>query len=133
MLKNRNVLAWLLMVTALALHVFDEAITGFLPFYNEVVLGLRERLGFFPMPSFTFPEWIGGLVTLICACYLLTPVVAGGGRAIRALTTVFGILMIGNALGHLLGSLYLGRVLPGFWSSPLLLPAAVWVVVRGIR
>lgn len=63
MLNNRNVLAWLLLVTALALHVFDEATTGFLPLYNEVVLGLRERLGFFPMPTFTFPGWIGGLVS----------------------------------------------------------------------
>jgi len=130
--KNRNVVAWLLLVTALALHVFDEATTGFLPLYNEVVSGLCERLGFFPMPNFTFPQWIGGLVTLICVCYLATPVVARGGRVIRTLTTAFGILMVVNALGHLLGSLFLGRLLPGFWSSPFLLPAAVWVVVRGL-
>jgi hypothetical protein len=133
MLSNRNAVAWMVLTTALALHVLDEATTGFLPFYNETVQNLRERLGLFPMPTFTFPVWIGGLVGLICICYLVTPIVAGGSRAIRVLTTAFGMLMIANALGHLLGSLYFGRLLPGFWSSPLLLPAAAWVVVRGFR
>lgn len=133
MLRNRDAVAWLLLVTALALHVLDEATTGFLPFYNELVQDLREQLGFFPMPTFTFPVWIGGLVTLIAVCYLVTPVVARGGLVIRVLTIAFGVIMIANALGHLLGSVYFGRLLPGFWSSPLLLPAAVWVVVRGFR
>lgn len=34
--------AWLGMATALALHVVDEATTGFLPLYNSVVSQLRE-------------------------------------------------------------------------------------------
>lgn len=48
---DRKVIAWLSMVSAVGIHVFDEAMTGFLPFYNELVIELRTRLGFFPAPS----------------------------------------------------------------------------------
>jgi hypothetical protein len=41
--------------------------------------------------------------------------------------------MIANALGHIVGSIYFGRLIPGFWSSPLLLPAAVYVSLRGFK
>jgi hypothetical protein len=52
---SRNAFVWLLMVTAVAIHVTDEMLTDFLPFYNAQVLAIRERLGFFPAPTFTFP------------------------------------------------------------------------------
>ena len=61
----------------------------------------------------------------------LTLLVIRGGTFIRILTTVLGILMILNGLGHMLGSVYFGRLLPGFWSSPFLLVTAVYVVIRG--
>ena len=57
---NRNAIAWLLMVTAVGVHVIDEALTGFLPFYNAQVLAMRARFGFFPAPTFTFRVWIPG-------------------------------------------------------------------------
>ncbi len=132
-LSNRDVLAWVLFISALALHVFDEAMTDFLPFYNQTVLSLKERFGFFPVPTFTFQSWLTGLITLIVIGYLATIKVAQGGRVIRTVTVVLGFLMIANALGHLLGSLYFGRMLPGLLSSPILLAASVWVMIRGIR
>jgi hypothetical protein len=107
--NNKNVTAWMLMVSAVALHVIDETSHDFLPFYNRLVLDLRNQLGFFPAPTFSFGIWIGGV------------------------TTALGILMIANALGHIIGSIYFERLIPGFWSSPLLLPAAVFVVVRGFK
>jgi hypothetical protein len=133
LLENRNVAAWVLMISILAVHVLEETVSGFLPFYNQLVLDMRGRLGFFPMPTFTFGAWLGGLVIFIILCFLLTPVVNRGGRLIRILTIVLGIIMIGNALGHMLGSVYAGRLLPGFWSCPILLPSAVYVVSRGVR
>jgi hypothetical protein len=131
LLKNKNAAAWVLMVSAIAVHVFDETVTGFLPFYNEIALNLRERLGFSLMPTFTFAAWLGGLIAAIIICFSLTPIVSRGGRFIRVFTTVLGILMVANALGHMLGSVYLGRLLPGFWSSPFLLVTAVYVVICG--
>lgn len=130
---NRNVLAWLLLVSAVGVHVLDEVLTGFLPFYNQMVTGLRERVGFFPAPTFSFNVWLGGLVAAVVVCLCMTPLVRLGGRRIRVIVTVVGVLMIVNALSHLVGSAYFGRVLPGMWSSPVLLLAAAWMVFQGLR
>lgn len=131
MFQNKNVTAWVLMITAVLVHVLDETVSGFLPFYNNLVFDLKNDLGFFPMPTFSFGIWLGGLIIVIIVCFSLTPIVRRGGRLIRTLTTLLGILMVLNALGHIIGSIYLGRLLPGFWSSPFLLLTAVYVVVRG--
>jgi hypothetical protein len=133
LLKNKNVAAWLLMISAVVVHVFDEAIHDFLPFYNEAILNLRENLGFFPMPTFSLGAWLGGLVVAIVIGFSLTPLVSRGGTLIRALSTLLGILMIINALIHVLGSFYFERLIPGFWSSPFLLITAVIVTIRGLR
>jgi len=130
---NRNVAAWLLLIFALALHVFDEAMTGFLTFYNSSVLALREQLPFFPAPTFSFGIWLGGLVAGILLCFGLTRFVARGGRVIRWVATILGVIMIFNALGHLSGSLYFKHIVPGTYSAPILLLSAVYMVYRGIR
>lgn len=131
--QNRNVLAWVLMIFTLAIHVFDEATSGFLIFYNQQVINIREQLGFFPIPNFTFEIWITGLIIGIIICFSLTPLVNRGGRFIRIFTIALGIIMIVNALLHMLGSIYFGTLIPGFWSSPLLLLTASFVVVRGFN
>lgn len=133
LLTDRNVSAWLLMVAAVALHVVDEAMTGFLPFYNSSVLGLRNRLGFFPAPTFSFELWLGGLIAGILLGLGVTVVVARGGKTIRWIAAIVGALMIFNALGHLLGSVYFGRILPGAYSAPALLLSAGYVVYRAMR
>lgn len=130
---NRNGRAWLLMVAAVAIHVADEAITGFLPFYNELVMALRSRFGFFPAPTFTFSTWIGGLVAAVMIGLALTPLVNRGGRIIRIVCGFVSLIMIGNACGHLMGSGYFGRLLPGFWSSPLLLVSSLWMFGRAAK
>ncbi len=121
------------MFAAIALHVADETLTGFLPFYNNLVHDLRIRLGFFPMPTFSFGLWLGGLIALIVAGFAISPLIGRGGRPARRLTTVIGILMIFNAVGHMAGSAYAGRLLPGFRSSPVLLLASVYAVWRGLH
>ncbi len=130
---NRNATAWLLLVVAVALHVLDETLTGFLPFYNSAVASLRDRLGFFPAPTFSFELWLGGLITEIMLALGLTVFVARGGKTMRWVVTILGFLMIFNALLHLSGSLYFRRALPGTYSSPLLLLSAVYLVLCGIR
>jgi hypothetical protein len=127
---NRNVLAWVLMILALAIHVFDEAISGFLPFYNSSVTALREKFSLFPAPTFSFDLWLGGLIVGILLCSGLTVLVARGGKPIRWFVTILGVIMIINALGHLTGSVYFGRMIPGAYSSPMLFLSAVYVVVR---
>ena len=121
--------AWLLMVSAIAIHVIDEALTGFLPFYNPTVHSLRHDLGFSFMPTFSFGVWLGGLIFVVIVGFAITPLIGRGGRIIRNVVLALGFLMILNACGHIAGSIYTGRLLPGFWSSPFLLICAVIFVV----
>jgi len=128
--QNKNAAAWVLLISALALHVLDEAVTDFLSFYNSMVLDLKHRFGYFPAPIFSFEIWLGGLIAFIIICFLLTPIIKKENKIVKVLVIAFGTLMIANALGHMLGSVLLGKFLPGVWSSPLLLAASVYVVAR---
>jgi hypothetical protein len=132
-IENRNAVAWLTMVSAIGLHVFDEAMTGFLPTYNQIVIDLRKQLGVFPAPTFSFGVWLGGLIGGISIGYGMTLFVARGGKVIRIITTVLGILMIVNAFSHFFGSIYFAKFFPGIWSSPFLLVAALFVTIQGFR
>jgi hypothetical protein len=85
------------------------------------------------MPTFSFELWLGGLIAAILLSFGLTVFVARGGRVIRWVATILGVIMTVNALGHLTGSVYSGRMLPGAYSSPILLLAATYMVFRGIR
>jgi hypothetical protein len=122
--------AWLFLVVALAVHVVDEALTGFLDFYNPLVRSLRERIGWFPTPTFTFDVWLTGLVLLVLALALVTPWIRRGGMAVAGASWAFSTLMFLNGLGHLLGSAYFGRWLPGVTSAPLLLVASAVLAFR---
>ena len=113
------------MVIALALHVADEALTGFLPLYNSVVESLRDRYAWFPAPTFTYEAWLSGLVLLIIVLFALTPLALRGSRFLRVLSFLLGVLMIANATAHVVASAWLGEPAPGVFSSPLLVICAV--------
>ena len=125
--------AWVGLAVALALHVTDEALTGFLPVYNRIVEGIRANYSWVPLPTFTFPVWLAGLVLGIVLLFAFTPAVSRGARWIRVVSLVLSIVMIGNALGHLGASLYWGRVAPGAYSSPVLLLAAIFLLITATR
>jgi Protein of unknown function with HXXEE motif len=123
--SDRHARAWLLLVGALAVHVVDEALTGFLDFYNPLVLSIRSEMRWFPMPTFTFGVWLAGLVLLVIVLAGLTPVVRRGGVAAWLASWVLSVIMLLNGIGHLIGSVYFERWLPGATSAPLLLVASV--------
>jgi hypothetical protein len=127
-LTSRHVRAWLLLVAALACHVVDEALTGFLDFYNPLVRGIRDWWSWFPMPTFEFDVWLAGLGMVLVVLGLAAPVVRRGGPGAAVASWVFSAIMILNGIGHLAGSVYFGRWLPGATSSPLLLVASVHLV-----
>jgi hypothetical protein len=124
----RHMRAWLLLVGALAVHVIDEALTDFLDFYNPLVLSIRSQFPWFPMPTFTFGVWLAGLVLLVTVLVALAPMVRRGGTAMWLLSWVLSLIMLGNGLGHLAGSVYFQRWLPGAASAPLLLAASVFLL-----
>jgi uncharacterized membrane protein len=116
--------AWLLLVVMLAVHVADEALTGFLDFYNPLVLEIRSQVPWFPMPVFTFPVWIAGLTLLVLALAALTPAIRQGVRGTAFASWILALIMLLNGIGHLAGSAYFQRWLPGASSAPLLLIAS---------
>ena len=126
-MKHR--IAWLLLTVAVAAHVLDEALNDFLSFYNPTVEAIRETLGWFPMPTFTFATWVAGLVVAVLLLVALTPLAGRGSTGMRILSYVYGVLMIGNGLLHIGLSISTGGLIPGVISSPFLIAAAVFLLV----
>ena len=129
--------AWLLLCGAFVLHVADEALTGFLSVYNATA----QALG---MPSwlrFSTAGFLGLMIAMNVILLALTPFAFAGRRWMRTIGYVHAAIQIGNAAGHTVGtilghtvdSVRFARPAPGFYSSPLLAAAAVyllWVLRR---
>ena len=127
---------WIALCLALALHVVDEASTGFLSVYNPTVMALRAKRPWLPFPIFTFGVWLAGLVAAVVLLLGLSIFVWRGAGWMRPLGFIFAIIMLGNGLGHVVGTI-LGRTIasirfprpmPGFYSSPFLLLASVYLL-----
>jgi hypothetical protein len=130
--------AWFALTVAFALHVADEASTGFLGVYNPTVTAMRARWEWFPMPTFEFREWLIGLIMGVLFCLAMTPFAAKGARWLRPLAWFYALLMFYNGLGHTLftilghtvSSVTFPRPAPGFYSSPFLFIGSVWLMWR---
>ena len=130
-------LAWFALTVAFALHVLDEATTGFLGVYNPTVLAMRARWRWFPMPTFGFREWLVGLILGVVLCFALTQPAAHGARWLRPLAWFYALVMFFNGMGHtvftILGrtvaSVTFPRPAPGFYSSPFLFIGSVWLML----
>jgi hypothetical protein len=120
--------AWIALTLSLAAHVLDEATTGFLDVYNPIVRSARARFGWFPMPEFTFGIWLGGLCLLVGALLALAPFAYRGSRITRIAAYPYAAIMVLNGIGHVAGSIYLGRWAPGTTTAPLLLAASIWLL-----
>lgn len=130
--------AWLALCAALALHVTDEALTGFLGVYNPTVLAMRSRYQWFPMPTFEFKEWLTGLICAVVVLVALSPFFFRHARWVRPLGYFAAFINILNAFGHTTATI-LGRTVvsvpvtrpaPGFWSSPFLFAASLWLLLE---
>ncbi len=131
-------LAWVLLALALAAHVADEALTGFLAVYNPTVEALRARLGYWPMPTFEFREWLTGLIVGVLVLLALSPFAFRGDRWIRPIFYVLVVIMFFNGMGHTLGTIFgqtvstvhFPRPAPGFYSSPLLFASSIYGFIQ---
>lgn len=121
--------AWLALTIALACHVADEALTGFLDVYNPIVLAARDRFAWFPMPTFTFGPWLAGLIVAVVVLLALTPAAYARNRALRVFAIPYAAIMLLNGIGHLVGSVILQRWAPGATTAPLLLFASAWLLI----
>jgi hypothetical protein len=128
--------AWVGFCLAVAVHVADEASTGFLSVYNPTILAIRPQGWGFP-PTFEFRTWLTGLILAVLAGLALSPLFFRGRRWVRPLAYFVAVVVgIVNALGHITGtilghtvsSVRFARPMPGFYSSPILLAAAVYLL-----
>ncbi len=122
-------IAWVCLCVALALHVADEAATDFLSVYNPAAQAIRKRFPFLPVPVFTFRVWLAGLCLGILLVLGLSPLAFQGSRLMLWFAYPFAIIMFANGLGHIGGSVYRRRLLPGVYSSPFLLLASAYLVI----
>lgn len=120
--------AWLALCVAFAVHVADEALTNFLSIYDPAVRAIRTRFPFLPLPTFTLRVWLTGLVLAVLVLASLTPLAFRGVAWMRPAAYAYGIVMAGNGLLHLAGSVYLRKAMPGVYSAPLLLAAAIYLL-----
>jgi hypothetical protein len=131
-------LPWLLLSLALVAHVADEALTGFLPVYNATVTAIRAEYSWYPMPTFEFRNWLFGLVTAVLLLLALTPFAYRNSRPLRPFAYIFAVVMFLNGVGHTLATIFgrtvssvpIPRPAPGFYSSPLLLAASIYLWSR---
>jgi protein-S-isoprenylcysteine O-methyltransferase Ste14 len=124
--------AWLYLCVHLAAHAAEEAIGGFLEVWNPFLASVGARTGL-PVPQFTFDGWLTALVVGIVALTAMTPLVARGVRGFRVASYVFAGVMIANGVNHLASPVYLGRFLPGQFTSPLLIIASTWLILAARR
>jgi len=131
-------LAWILLCLAFCAHVADEALTGFLNVYNPTVIAMRDRLAWFPMPTFEFRQWLVGLIVANLVLLALTPFAFRNARGLRPLAYFYAGVMLLNGMGHTIftvlgrtvASVRFPRPAPGFCSSPFLLITSIYLFMR---
>lgn len=122
--------AWLAFAVAVAVHVADEATHDFLSTYNPTVRAIREQLPFLPLPTFSFPVWLGGLIAGIVLLLCLSPLAFRGNSRLRFIALPLAVIVgVFNACLHFGGSIYFHRWMPGVYSAPLLLAAGIWLLI----
>ena len=128
-IRRNHWLAWMGLCIALAIHVADEALTGFLEWYNPIVRAMREKYPTLLLPTFTFDSWISLLIFAIVSLTAVSFFVWKGRWAMRPISHVFAGFMLLNGLLHIAVSLYMREWLPGVYSSPLLIAASIALIV----
>lgn len=105
---------------ALAVHIADETATGFLGLYNPAV----TEMGL-PGLRMAFPLWIGLLMLGLAGLLILSIWIKRGAWWTVQAAYAFALLMMSNAVAHLLYSVYRGAWMSGSYTSPLLLAASI--------
>ena len=126
--SNHIGIAWVSLCLAFAAHVTDEALTDFLSVYNPAVRAIRQKLPFLPIPTFTFGIWLTGLIIAVIILFLLSPKAFRKGRIVRLFSYLYGIIMLVNGLLHIAGSFYMGGMMPGVYTAPLLLSSSTYLL-----
>lgn len=129
-------IAWLLLMAAVSIHVYDEARNGFLAVYNPTAVRIRERFPLLPLPIFSYRRWKIQLIASIAIAISLTPLSVHLPAVFRPVAAFVAVAMILNGLSHLIGTVLghtyrdikIPRPMPGTYSSPTMILAALGVL-----
>jgi hypothetical protein len=132
-LKPNLGIAWFFLSCAFVLHVVDEAVNDFLQVYNPTVINIKENFTLLPLPTFTFGTWIAGLIMAILILFALSPLAFKNINWVKKFSYFYGIVMLLNGIGHILGSFALGDFMPGVYSAPLLIITSLYLLWSVIR
>ena len=121
---RRRFLAWLLLCAALAVHIGDEAATGFLDLYNPAMAAMG-----LPGLELAFPLWITLLALAVAGLLILSYWVRRGTWWTIHAAYAFALLMFLNGAAHLIYSVHRREWMSGSFTSPLLLAASMnlWI------
>lgn len=113
---------------ALAIHIVDEVVTDFLTLQNQAVLDLRQQYPLLPLPLFSFENWLALLIFAVVSLSAVSAFVWYGGWAMRPISYAFAGFMFLNGVLHIAVSVYMGELVSGVYTSPLLLVASVVLI-----
>lgn len=125
--------SWILLTSAFAIHVVDEAIFDFLPFYNSVVLNAKANYSFLPIPNFTFQWWLTGLIIVMLLLFLLSKIAFQEKRWIIKFSIIYGLIMLINGILHPIASIYYSKIIGGVYSSPFLIIGSAYLLRNAIK
>lgn len=135
--------AWVGMCVGMGLHTWDEAVHGFLEYYNATALAIYGHFWWAPRMDMSFRTWLTLLVTANAALFALTPLAFRNTQWLRRGAYVFCVIQVLNACVHTIetvrGSTVPSVVLegpaPGVYTAPVLLAAAgyLWWSLRRSR
>jgi hypothetical protein len=132
-LRRRHWLAWMALCGALAIHVADEALSGWLDWYNPTAREIHEQypIVILPilLPTFTFEIWISLLIFAVVMLSAASYFVWTGRWAMRPISHVFAVFMLVNGLVHIAHSIYTREFMPGVYTSPLIMAASIVLIV----
>ncbi len=131
--RSRAGLAWLLLCLALAVHVAEETLTGFLPVYNQMAQAIRGLFPFLPVPTLSLTVWLSATIGLVAALTALAPLAYRGFALMRVATIGLSLVALANVTGHVGGSIFAGQPMPGVYSTPLLAAAGIYGLVVAWR
>jgi hypothetical protein len=125
---RRRYFAWLLLCAVFAIHVADEASTGFLELYNPAVTAMGM-----PAVQFTFPVWITLLALAVVGFLILSYWVRRGTWWTVQASYAFSLLMFSNGIAHLIFSILKHAWMSGAYTSPLLVAASINLWIAAAR
>ena len=126
-------LAWLLLCLVLAVHVAEEALTGFLPAYNLAARAMRDLFPFLPVPRLSLTVWLSATIALVATLTALAPLAYRGFATMRVATVGLSLVVLANVSGHIGGSIFAGQPMPGVYSTPILAAAGIYGLVVAWR